>query len=101
MKSHIREFNEWLKYRPEIIKEIANKVPPWNRYKLKTTGQYCDLYSYSEDGTVTIIVNGHESEILNQVNKIAPVSVFGINPDDLEALEQIMSKIKEKKDEHL
>jgi hypothetical protein len=82
------EFNEWLKDRPEIIKLMAEKLKPWLRYRLKTTGQHCNLYSYSEDGTVTVTVNGHDSEILNHMNELIEVNVFGVSPDDLEPLAQ-------------
>ncbi len=81
-----KEFNEWLNGRPEVIKEMAAKLKPWNRYRLKQTGQHCTLYSYSEDGTVTINVNGHDSEALDAINNMTQVRVFGINPDDLELL---------------
>ena len=81
-----KEFDEWLRDRPAVIKELAEKLPPWNRYQLKTTGQHCHLYSYSEDGTVTITVDGHDSEILDAMNSAMPINVFGISSDDLEVL---------------
>jgi len=86
MEDYEIEFEEWLKDRPEIIKTMAGKLKPWFRYRLKTTGQHCNLYSYSENGTVTIEVNGHDSEVLDAINKMIPIGVFGINPDDLEVL---------------
>lgn len=44
------------------------------------------LYSYSEDGTVTVTVDGHDSEILDAMNSAMPINVFGISADDLEVL---------------
>jgi len=81
-----KEFNEWLEGRPEVIQKLAEKLKPWFRYRLKPTGQHCLLYSYSEDGTVTITVDGHDSEWLDKMNKMMPINVFGISPDDLEIL---------------
>lgn len=81
------EFNEWLKDRPEVIKKMAEKLKPWLKYKLKTTGQHCTIYSFSEDGTVTIYIDGHDDEVLNKINQLIAIKVFGIDPDDLEVIE--------------
>jgi len=81
-----KEFDEWLEGRPEVVKEMAETLKPWGRYRLKPTGQHCTLYSYSENRTVTIDVDGHDCETLDSIYKMAPTRVFGINPDDLEAL---------------
>jgi hypothetical protein len=86
MKDQEIEFEEWLKDRPEIIKTMASKLKPWFRYRLKATGQHCTLYSYSENGTVTIEVDGHDSKSLNAIYKITPIRVFDVNPNDLDIL---------------
>lgn len=80
--------DEWLKGRPKIIKDLANKLNPFLRYRIKSTGQHCDIYSYSEDGTVTVAVNGYDKEILNIMNQSIQVNVFGLSPDDIEELKQ-------------
>ena len=82
-----KEFEEWLDGRPDVIQKMAVSLKPWFRYRLKPTGQHCSLYSYFEDGTVTITVDGHDTEALDMVNKVMPVNVFGISPDDLEIIE--------------
>ena len=51
-------FEVWLEGRPEVIKDMAHKYPPWKRYRIKSTGQECVLYSYSEAGTVTVDAEG-------------------------------------------
>lgn len=81
-----KDFEDWLDGRPEVIKEMAATIKPWHRYRVKTTGQRCTLYSFSEDKTVTIEVDGHDSAILNAINRLLPMKVFGVNPDDLELL---------------
>jgi hypothetical protein len=85
--SEQREFAAWFNSRPEKVRRIIADKPPWNRYRIKVTGQHCCLYSYSEDGTVTVTIDGHDSEVLAAINRIMPVNVFGIDPDDLEIIE--------------
>lgn len=48
---------------------------------LKPTGQRVTIYSYSEDGTVTVNVTGEYNLTMFDTQ------VFGINPDDLEPCE--------------
>jgi len=81
--------NEWLTGRPQAVKDMAYKVKPWYLYRLKPTGQHCSIYSYSEDGTVTISIEGHDSEALDTVNKIIGFNVFGIEPQDLEIIREL------------
>ena len=64
----------WLVDRPQVIKDLAHKVPP-ACYTLNDTGQHAWLYSYSEDGTVTVDTT--------TLAGLLPVRVFGVNPDVL------------------
>jgi len=79
-------FTEWLRDRPEVIKKMAEKFKPWFNYRVKSTGQHCNLYSYSEDGTVTVQINGHDNDFLDSINEMLPMGVFGVNPEDLEVI---------------
>jgi hypothetical protein len=76
----------WLKTRPAIIRKVASKLPPWNLYKMKDTGQHCRLYSYSEDGTVTVTIVGHENAFQNEIAQMFAHNVFGVSPTDLEVI---------------
>lgn len=78
--------NEWLVDRPQEIKDIAKKIKPWFRYRIKETGQHCTVLSYFEDGTLRVNVDGHDSEALDLMNQMIHVDVFGISPDELEVL---------------
>lgn len=69
------EFAIWLQDRPDVIKELAEKLPPWFDYKIKATDKVCRLVSYSEDGTVTVWT-------LDMFG--IPYNVFGYTPEDLE-----------------
>lgn len=73
-----KEFEEWLATRPPIIQELARKIPPDKLYRLKTSGHRVFLYSYSEDGTCTVIVSGQFNLVTFERR------VFGIKPEDLE-----------------
>lgn len=57
---------------------MAAKKPPELLYKLKSTGHRVIIYSYAEDGTVSVVVSGAFN--LVAMNRI----VFGIKPEDLE-----------------
>jgi len=68
----------WLQDRPQIIKDIAGKVPPGRLYLLKSSGHRVFPYSYSEDGTLTVVVSGQFNSVVFERR------VFGIDPEDLE-----------------
>lgn len=70
-------WNEWVATRPEIVQATCRKLPPDRLYSLQPNGHRVTLYSYSEDGTVTVNVNGECNAIMFDRR------VFGINPDDL------------------
>ena len=86
MKKAIEALEEWLKDRPQSIKDTARSSPPWNRYRLTKTGQHGTIRSYSEDGTVSMEFYGHDSPDLAAINEMTHVVVFGIDPADLEPL---------------
>jgi len=87
MSSEEQEFNDWLEGRPQVIVDMAANLKPWKRYRIKETGQHCSLFSFSEDKTVSVIVDGHDSEFLDQINAMSQTKVFGIHPNDLEEIE--------------
>lgn len=66
------ELEEWLKDRPQIIRDLARKYPPGSGWLLN--GQPCEIYSYYEDGTVSVLRN----------SIIGTLKVFGVDPETLE-----------------
>lgn len=68
----------WLSTRPEIITELVVKIPPGRLYLLKTSNHRVFPYSYSEDGTLTVVVSGEYNAVAFERR------VFGIKPEDLE-----------------
>jgi hypothetical protein len=73
-----QDFENWLSTRPQIIRYLGKLLPPDRLYLLKTTGHRVIIYSYNEDGTVTVAVTGEYNQIK------FPRKVFGISPIDLE-----------------
>jgi len=71
-------WQEWLKNKPPIIKELAARFPPYKLFRLKPTGQRGPIVSLSESGTVTMQITGDFNRVMFAKN------VFGLNPDDLE-----------------
>jgi hypothetical protein len=69
----------WLRQRPPAVRSVAERFPPWLDYRVKPTGQIAHISSYSEhdDGTVSLKI-----DVIHPV----PVGVFGVPPDDLEAI---------------
>lgn len=71
-------WGEWVASRPPIVKAVCEKLPPDRLYRMKSTGSRVTLYSYSEDGTVTVDITGqYNAHMMDR-------QVFGIDPNDLE-----------------
>ena len=73
-----KRWDEWVATRPPIIQELCKKFPPNRLYKLKSSNHRVTLYSYNEDGTMTVIVSGEHNAVMFERR------VFGIKPEDLE-----------------
>jgi len=81
-----QELDLWLLGRPKTIQILAERLKPWITYRVKSTGQHCTLLSYFENGTVSVEIVGHDSEVLNMINSCTSFGVFGLLPDDLEEI---------------
>ena len=69
-------WNAWVATRPEVIQKMCRSHPPNRLYRLPG-GSRATIYSYSEDGTMTLNVTG-------QFNLVAfSRQVFGVKPEDL------------------
>lgn len=76
---NLRAFEEWLATRPDSVKELAAKLPPNRLYRFKSGSKSrVTMYSYCEDGTVTVTVSGDFNLVSFERN------VFGVKPDELE-----------------
>lgn len=72
------EWARWVRSRPPVIQDLATRYGPTTLYRLKSSGHRCTIYSYAEDGTMTVKVTGEYNRVLFGRN------VFGVEPDDLE-----------------
>jgi hypothetical protein len=78
------DWNEWVRNRPDKIREIAEKVFPWKLYRLKSSGHRVTVYSIDEpadtnvEPTLKVIVSGDYNKVLFER------TVFGIKLEDLE-----------------
>ena len=73
-----KAYARWCKKRPAGVRELAERFPPWELFRIKSTGQRCTVAAVSENGTVRVDVTGEFNQVLFDR------SVFGISPDDLE-----------------
>ncbi len=75
------ELEEWLRDRPQVIKDLVRSHPPDSMYQLAGggDGDVYQIYSYLEDGTMNVI----------RYTRLTPDSmvplwrVFGMKPEDL------------------
>lgn len=72
------------KTRPKSIQKLIDKLPGTHEYEIIDTGHICVIYSYSENGTVTVIRPVTEAdEHFNLESHIEFINVFGLKPEDL------------------
>jgi hypothetical protein len=71
-------WKEFVSSRPEVVRKVAERFFPWELYRLKDTDQRVTMYSFSEDGTMSVIVSGQYNFTMFDRR------VFGVDPDDLE-----------------
>lgn len=77
------KWRDWVATRPDLIRQMCDQYPPDRLYRLKSSGHRVTVYSYSEDGTVTVLVMRQWNNPLAFERR-----VFGIDPiADLEECE--------------
>ncbi len=86
-QSQIDGYQEWIDSRPPRVRKVAEKLAPWQLYRLKSSGHTVSLHSYDEpedeSQPVTLKVT-----VLRQYNPdvLFDRTVFGIAPEDLEPI---------------
>lgn len=68
---------EWLEELPEPCRSIAQRLPPNRLYRLASNGHRVTIVSYSEDGTVWVVVSG-KYNLIDFARE-----VFGVDPNGL------------------
>lgn len=81
----LEAWTEWLAERPPAIREVAERFPPWELLRLKTSDHRVFIMVYSEDNsgkgppvTLTVAVTAKYNQVSFERQ------VFGISPEDLE-----------------
>lgn len=77
-KNDKKAYAKWLKSKPPVIQEMAKKIPPEKLYRLKTSNHRVTIFSYNENGTMTVVVSGKYNFVDFERR------VFGIRPEELE-----------------
>lgn len=72
-----RAWDTWVASRPAVIQDLARRFPVNRLFRLVSSGQRCYPYSYSENGTLTVIVDGRFNRVLFGRR------VFGIPPEEM------------------
>lgn len=81
-EENLASFKEWIATRPEHIRPVVARFPPWGLFKMRDTGQRVTVYCVSEhkDGGISLVV-----DVTGQFNfLLMERRVFGIDPDNLE-----------------
>lgn len=78
MKQWTAKGQAWLETRPPVVRDVAERFPPWHLYRLTTTGQNARIVAYAENGTVRCDC-WHD-----WAPEFTLVNVFGIDPNTLE-----------------
>ena len=78
MKSKRQKFKQWANMRPATVRCIIRTIKPWHIYRIKDTGQIGTIYSYCENGTITVRTS--------DLTGLVPFKVFGLKPSDLERI---------------
>ena len=71
-------WNTWVRLRPPVIQDLCSRFPANRLYRLKESAHYVTIYSYEEDGTMTVTVSGDRNFVIFERH------VFGVAPDEIE-----------------
>ena len=77
-QEQVDSFNAWADSLPEPAHANAKKFPPWELFRMKSTGQRVTLNGCNDNGTISVTVSGKYNAVL------AERIVFGVDPADLE-----------------
>ena len=75
------EMRKWIAGRPKKIQEMCKRWPPNLLYRDKESKLRVYIYSYSENGSVTVVVSGRYNFVCFERR------VFGVDPEALEECE--------------
>lgn len=68
------QFRAWYSSKPEVVRSLCERFPPWHEYLMISTRKRCVIVSYSEGGTMMV-------DTTNWM--FGRVRVFGVEPANL------------------
>jgi hypothetical protein len=86
-----REWDAWIQSRPPIIQEMVTKTPPGRLYRYRSTGQRGMIYSYTEDGCVTVIFPQEYNPWQNENRQVHGIDPQFLQECDFPTAEQMAS----------
>lgn len=85
-KDVVEDFYKWLESRPQAVREVARRFPPWELFRMQSTGHRVTVHGFSQhvdDGRITLMV-----DVTGRFNLVVMERrVFGVDPEDLEPCE--------------
>lgn len=75
---------DWFKERPQIIKDLICRFPYAASVKIKSTNKNGFVYSWSEEGTIKVVVTEKDNPSSAFCAAFGNYVVFGLKPEDLE-----------------
>ena len=85
MKFPQEEWDAWVATRPGVIQDLCRRFPPSRIFWLSPPGQVVRVFSYHENGTLTVVVDPEDNPHLLMV---VGRHVFGVPPADLHEMDE-------------
>ena len=73
-----KEWEAFLSQMSPECRALAERFPPWKSYRM-ITGQVCEMYSYAENMTLTVLVDNTQAGM-------GICRVFGVPPEHVEEI---------------
>lgn len=90
---------EWVASRPPVVQAMCKSHPPDRLYQMASTGHKVTLYSYSENGTVTVDVTGQYNALLLE-RRVFGVDINDLTECDLPADDELLGAMLQTEDDY-
>ncbi len=75
----------WYASRSDRVQTVAERFPPWELFRIKSTGQIVHVLAFGKDEGKPITLRVNVPRSLNAIHPLQEdYQVFGLDPDDLE-----------------
>ena len=90
MKFPQDEWDAWVATRPAVIQDLCRRFPPSRVFWLSDPGQVVRVWAYSEDGTLTVVVDPAENP--HRI-MLCGLRVFGVPAADLREMDEAPASV--------